>query len=113
MKRKTYKTDGREWSLEELARCSPELTRQAEETIKRAAEIRQRQADEQVMRAVYGDSARPFAADPPWDAQAFRYADGRDPRVRDHWRGTSTQVEVITDPNDRRGLDAKRARVPA
>lgn len=88
--KRTYTMDGREWTLEELARCSPELTRQAEEAIRRAALERQRQRDEEMWRDLVG-RARPFVSDPPWGAPPRRNA-----------------VEVITDPSDRRGFDARR-----
>jgi hypothetical protein len=84
---------GQEWTVEELERVSPRFTAEAEAAIRRAAAERQRRMDDDIIGAMF--SGNPYA----------RSAGGT-------WAGTATRqpVEIITDPNDRRGFDARPVR---
>lgn len=76
-------SDRYEFSMEDIERASASITREAEAHLRRETERRRRAMDEEILRAMYGRQA--------WGPPPNRNA-----------------VEIITDPADRRGLDAKR-----
>lgn len=84
---------GQEWTFEELELASPRFTAEAEAAIRREAMARQQRIDDDIMGAIFG-GPNPYA----------RSTGGT-------WTGTATRqpVEIITDPNDRRGFDARPA----
>ncbi|MBS67237.1 MAG: hypothetical protein Tp170SUR191951_29 [Prokaryotic dsDNA virus sp.] len=99
----TFRVKGGEWTLEDLERISPHATRLSEEFMRREAEARARAQEEQIFRAMYGDArANPFRAgvsDPPWDWNPARAG---------HPHAKTPAVEIISDPADRRGMDARQ-----
>lgn len=88
-------SDRYEFSVEDIERASASITRETEAHLRREAERRSRAMDAEILRTLHGQ----------------RWEPGMDARTRpSHAWGApprSHAVEIITDPADRRGLDAK------
>lgn len=100
-------SDRYEFSVEDIkAATDPRLERLMRENEARLRRMR----EAAFARAVWGD-----VVDPPWGFEAPpRHANCRsrmDPRNGDGTAWTPPAQEIITDPNDRRGMDARPARV--
>lgn len=87
-------SDRYEFSMEDIERASASITREAEAHLRREAERRRRAMDEEILRAMAG--------------KRWEHAGDARPRSS-HWGGAPHRqpYEIITDPADRRGFDAK------
>lgn len=93
-----------EWRVDDIKRASRARFDSASDRFERDIAARMRAATEEALKRGV------FTPDPPWHPHCRSQAR---PQHADGSTWSPPAQEVITDPRDRRGLDARRARVPS